>query len=154
MQLLLKMFPATMIANNSVAIEDVYNNNDEIANAKDEILIPDKKDKNGNLFKISMQNQLEEAIKKKKEKFFEFENSDNKNSEPLATANNPEKQGKHPDDPDVIIGDFILNGIIQRRLSRKGRVVDVHNFHGATGEDVKHLVTRTRFIVNPHSIFA
>ena len=43
-------------ANNSVAIEDVYNNNDEIANAKDEILIPDKKYKNGNLFKISMQN--------------------------------------------------------------------------------------------------
>ena len=56
MQLLLKMFPATMIANNSVAIEDVYNNNDEIANAKDEILIPDKKYKNVNLFKISMQN--------------------------------------------------------------------------------------------------
>ena len=43
-------------ANNSVAIEDVYNNNDEIANAKDEILIPDKKYKNGNLFKISLQN--------------------------------------------------------------------------------------------------
>ena len=143
MQLLLKMFPATMIANNSVAIEDVYNNNDEIANAKDEILIPDKKDKNGNLFKISMQNQLEEAIKKKKEKFFEFENSDNKNSEPLATAINPEKQGKHPDDPDVIIGDFILNGIIQRRLSRKGLVAEVHNFHGATVEDVKHLVIAT-----------
>ena len=48
------MFTATMIANNSVAIEDVYNSNDEIANAKDEILISDKKDKNGNLFKIPM----------------------------------------------------------------------------------------------------
>ena len=92
--------------------------------------------------------------KEKKEKFYEFENSDNKNSEPLATVNNPEMQGKHPDDTEVIIGDFILNGIIQRRLSRKGRVVDVHNFHGATVKDVKHLVTRTRFIVNPHSIFA
>ena len=82
-----------MIANNSVAIEDVYNSNDEIANAKDEILISDKKDKNGNLFKIPVQNQLEEVIKEKKEKFYEFENCHNKNSETLATVNNPEMQG-------------------------------------------------------------
>ena len=137
------MFTATMIANNSVAIEDVYNSNDEIANAKDEILISDKKDKNGNLFKIPIQNQLEEVIKEKKEKFYEFENSHNKNSETLATVSNPEMQGKHPDDTEVIIGDFILNGIIQRRLSRKGLVAEVHNFHGATVEDVKHLVIAT-----------
>ena len=103
------MFTATMIANNSVAIEDVYNSNDEIANAKDEILISDKKDKNGNLFKIPVQNQLEEVIKEKKEKFY----------------------------TEVIIGDFILNGIIQRRLSRKGRV------NSATVKDVKYLVIAT-----------
>ena len=30
-------------ANNSVAIEDAFNNNDEIADTNDEILIPDKK---------------------------------------------------------------------------------------------------------------
>ena len=30
-------------ANNSVAIEGAYNNNDEIADTNDEILIPDKK---------------------------------------------------------------------------------------------------------------
>ena len=131
------MLTATMIANNSVAIEDVYNSNDEIANAKDEILISDKKDKNGNLFKIPIQNQLEEVIKEKKEKFYEFENSHNKNSETLATVSNPEMQGKHPDDTEVIIGDFILNGIIQRRLSRKGRV------NSATVKDVKYLVIAT-----------
>ena len=32
-------------ANNSAAIEDVCNNNDEIADTNDEILIPDKKNK-------------------------------------------------------------------------------------------------------------
>ena len=52
-------------ANNSVAIEDVCNNNDEIADTNDEILIPDKKDIN-NIFKKSMQNQLEKVIKKKR----------------------------------------------------------------------------------------
>ena len=32
-----------VLANNSVANEDVYNNNEEIADTNDEILIPDKK---------------------------------------------------------------------------------------------------------------
>ena len=72
-------------ANNSVAIEDVYNNNDEIADNNDEIIIPDKKDINDNIFTKSMQNQLEEVIKEKKEKFYELKNSD-KNSEPIATT--------------------------------------------------------------------
>ena len=55
--------------NNSVAIEDVYNNNDQIADTNDEILTPDKKNINDNIFKNSMQNQLEEVIREEKEKF-------------------------------------------------------------------------------------
>ena len=73
-------------ANNSVAIEDVYNNNDEIADTNDEIIIPVKKDINDNIFTKSMQNQLEEVIREKNEKFYELKNSDNKNSEPIATT--------------------------------------------------------------------
>ena len=57
-------------ANNSVATGDICNNNDEIADTNDEILIPDKKDINNNIFKKSM--QLEEVIREKKEKFYEF----------------------------------------------------------------------------------
>ena len=56
------------LANNSVANEDVYNNNDEVADTNDEILIPDKKNINDNIFKKSVQNQLEETIRQKKEK--------------------------------------------------------------------------------------
>ena len=52
-------------ANNSVAIEDVCNNNDEIADTNDEILIPDK-NINDNIFKKSLQNQLEEVREKRK----------------------------------------------------------------------------------------
>ena len=119
-------------ANNSVAIEDVCNNNDEIPDTNDVIIIPNKKDINDNLFKKSMQNQLEEVIKEKKEKFYELKNSNNKNSEPVATNNKGETQGKYPDGTAIIIGDSILNDITQERLSRKGRVVKVHNFRGAT----------------------
>ena len=62
-----------------------------------------------------MQNQPEEAIKEKKEKFYEFKNSENKSSELIATNNNGETQGKYPDGVAVIIVDSILNGIIQER---------------------------------------
>ena len=115
-------------ANNSVATEDVCNNNDEIADTNDKIIIPCKKDINDNLFKKSMQNQLEEVITEKKEKFYELKNSENKNSEAVATNNKGETQGKYPDGRAIIIGDSILNGVIQGRLSRKVCVVKVLNF--------------------------
>ena len=124
-------------ANNSVAIEDVCNNNDEIVHTNGEIIIPDKKDINDNLFKKSMQNQLEEVIREKKEKFYELKNSDNKNSEPVATNNKEKRKENIRGGTTIIIGDSILNGIIQERLSRKGRVVKVHNFRGATVDDMK-----------------
>ena len=66
-------------------------------------LFPTKKT-NDNIFKKYMQNQLEEVIKEKKEKFYEFKNSDS-NSEPIATSNNGETQEKYPDGTVVIIGD-------------------------------------------------
>ena len=126
--------------NNSVAIEDLCNNSDDIADINDEIIIPGKKDINDNFSKTSMQNQLEEVIREKKEKFYELKNCNNKNSEPVATNNKGETQGKYPDGTAIIIGDSILNGIIQERLSRKERVVKVHNFRGATVDDMKHHV--------------
>ena len=85
-----------------------------------------------------MQNQLKEVIKEKK--LCEFKNSDNKNSEPIATNNNGGTQGKYPDGTAVIMGDFNLNSIIQERLSRKGRANKVHNFRGETVDDMKHHV--------------
>ena len=81
-------------ANNSVAIKDVYNNNDEIADTNDENLIPDRKNMHDNdIFKKSIQNQIKEKVREKKEKLYKFKNSDNKTSEPIATNNNGETQG-------------------------------------------------------------
>ena len=102
-------------------------------------LFPTKKT-NNNVFKTSMQNQLEEVIREKKGKFYEFKNSDNKNSEPIVTNNTGETQGKYTDGTAVIIGDSILNGIIHERLSRNRRIAKVHNFRGATLDNMKHRV--------------
>ena len=79
------------------------------------------------IFKKSMQNQLQAVIRERDKKLYELKNSDNKNSEPKATNNNGETQGKYPDGTPVIIRDSILNGIIQERLSRKARIVKVPN---------------------------
>ena len=79
-------------------------------------------------------------IREKKEKFYKLKNSDNKNNEPVATKNKGETQGKYPDGTAIVIRDSILNGIIQKRLSRNVRVDKVHNFRGATVDDMKHHV--------------
>ena len=102
-------------ANNLVATEDVYNNNDKISDTNDKIIIPDKKDIIHDIFKKSMQTQLEEVVRGKKEKFFKLKNYNNKNSEPIATNSKGETQGKYPDGTGNITGDSILNGIIQER---------------------------------------
>ena len=63
-----------------------------------------EKNINDNIFKKSMQNQLEEVIRETKEKFYEFKNSGKKNSEPIATNNSGETQGKYPHGTVVIRG--------------------------------------------------
>ena len=80
---------------------------------------------------------LKKWLERKKEKFYKFKSSDNKNSGPIAIINNGKMRGKYPDDTSVIIEDFVLNDIIHEWLSRKGRVVKVHRFRGATVVDMK-----------------
>ena len=67
-------------------------------------------------------------FREKKEKFYEFKNSDIKNYEPIAANNKGATQGKYSDRTAAIVGHSILNGIIQERLTRKGHLAKVHNF--------------------------
>ena len=67
-------------------------------------------------------------FREKKEKFYESKNSDIKNNQPIAANNNGATQGKYSDRTAVTVGHSILNGIIQKRLTRKGHLVEVHNF--------------------------
>ena len=57
-----------------------------------------------------------------------------------STDNNKQQQRNTIDGTAIFLVDSILNGIIQKRLSRKGRVVKVHNFRGAMIDNMKHHV--------------
>ena len=108
-----------------------------IKDTNNEIFILNKKDINDNTFEKFIRNKLKEVIKEKKENLYDFKNSDNKNSETIATNNNGGMQMKYTDGTAVIIGNSILNGIIQERLSWKVCIVKAHNFRGATIDDIK-----------------
>ena len=47
-------------------------------------------------------------------------------------------QGLHPNGTTVIVGDSIVNGVVEERINKKDRPVKVHNFPGATVVDVEH----------------
>ena len=122
------LIPAT----NSGGIEDVGDNNDEIADTNNKILISSKK---------SLQKQLEEVIREKE--IYKLKNSGNKNSDPKAPNNNTktgETQGEYLDGRAGIKEDSILNDIIQERLSRNEHVAKVHNFQGTTVDNMKYHV--------------
>ena len=54
-------------ANDSVAIKDIYNNNDEIADNNDENLIPDRKNIHDNdIFKNPYKTKLKKRLERKK----------------------------------------------------------------------------------------
>ena len=46
--------------------------------------------------------------------------------------------GQYPSNATVIVGESIINGIREKRLSGKNGVVEVRNFAGVTIEDIHH----------------
>ena len=47
-------------------------------------------------------------------------------------------QGLYPNETTVIVGDSIINGVIEERINKKDRPVKVCNFPGATVADMEH----------------
>ena len=47
-------------------------------------------------------------------------------------------QGLYPSGTTVIVGDSIINGVIEERITKKDRPVKVRNFPGATVADMEH----------------
>ena len=88
----------------------------------------------------SIKKQLDDVLKEKKEKYYQHISSCISITGELPKINDEdvprEKQGIYPDGTVVVIGDSILNGVMQERLSRKGRPVKVHNFRGASVDDL------------------
>ena len=83
----------------------------------------------------SIEEQLNEVTLKKKEDYYKFKNSI-KNDDCDKTQNNNE--GGWPKETIAIIGDSIINGVMEEKWCGKGRIVKVRHFPESTMDDINH----------------
>ena len=84
----------------------------------------------------SILEQQEEVQKNKKDQYtFKFSKSDKTSEEICETTT---FQGPYPSNTTVIVGDSIINGIREERLSGKYGVVKIRNFPGATIDEMEY----------------
>ena len=93
---------------------------------------------NSEALKISLSKQLKNVKRQKKEEFWQFKSKqpiDNNMSESLSKLKRP---GLYPSGTTVIVGDSIINGVIEEKINKNDRPVKVRNFPGATVVDMEH----------------
>ena len=83
----------------------------------------------------SIEEQLNEVTLKKKEEYYKFKNSI-KNDDCEKTQNN--NKGGWPKETIAIIGDSIINGVMEEKWCGKGRIVKVRHFPESTMDDINH----------------
>ena len=93
---------------------------------------------NSQALKISLSEQLKNVKHQKKEEFYQLKSKqpiDNNMNESFSKLKH---QDLYPSEATVIVGDSIINGVIEKRINKKDRPVKVHNFLGATVADMEH----------------
>ena len=93
---------------------------------------------NSEALKVSLSEQLKNVKRQKQEEFYQFKSKqaiDNNINESLSKQKH---QGLYPSGTTVIVGDSIINGVIEERINKKDRPVKVRNFPGATVPDMEH----------------
>ena len=93
---------------------------------------------NSQALKISLSEQMINVKRPKKEQFYQF-----KSKQPIDTNMNEslsklKHQGLYPSGTPAIVGDWIINGVVEERINKKDRPVIVRNFAGATVTDMEH----------------
>ena len=83
----------------------------------------------------SIEEQLNEVTLKKKEEYYKFKNNVNNNE---SDKNQNSNNGEWPKGTIAIIGDSIINGIMEEKLCGKGRNVKVRHFPGSTVHGMNH----------------
>ena len=94
---------------------------------------------NSEALKVSLSEQLKNVKRQKQEEFYQFKSKqaiDNNINESLSKQKH---QGLYPSGTTVIVGDSIINGVIEERINKKNRPVKVRNFPGATVPDMEYL---------------
>ena len=93
---------------------------------------------NSEALKVSLSEQLKNVKRQKQEEFYQFKSKqaiDNNINESLSKQKH---QGLYPSRTTVIVGDSIINGVIEENINKKDRPVKVRNFPGATVPDMEH----------------
>ena len=93
---------------------------------------------NSQALKISLSEQLKNVKRQKKEEFYQFKSKQPIDNNMNESSSKLKHQGLYPIGTTVIVGDSIINGVIEERISKKDRPVKVRNFSGATVGDMEH----------------
>ena len=93
---------------------------------------------NSQALKISLSEQLENVKRQKKEEFYQFKSKQPIDNNMNESNSKLKHQGLYPNGTTVIVGDSIINGVIEERINKKDRPVKVRNFPGATVADMEH----------------
>ena len=93
---------------------------------------------NSEALKISLSKQLKNIKREKEEEFYQFKLKQPIHNNMNESISKLKHQGLYPNGTTVIVGDSIINGIIEERINKKDRPVKVRNFPGATVADMEH----------------
>ena len=93
---------------------------------------------NSQALKISLSEQLKNVKRQKKEEFYQFKSKQPIDNNMKESNSKLKHQGLYPNGTTVIVGDSIINGVIEERINKKDRPVKVRNFPGATVADMEH----------------
>ena len=93
---------------------------------------------NSEALKISLSEQLKNVKCQKQEEFYQFKSKQPTDSNMNESNSKQKHQGLYPSGKTVIVGDSIINGVIEERINKKDRPVKVRNFPGATVADMEH----------------
>ena len=93
---------------------------------------------NNQALKISLSEQLKNVKRQKKEEFYQFKSKQPIDNNTNESSSKLKHQGLYLSGTTVIVGDSIINGVIEERINKKDRAVKVQNFPGATVADMEH----------------
>ena len=93
---------------------------------------------NSQALEIFLSEQLKNVKCQKKEEFYQFKSKQPIDNNMNESSSKLKHQGLYPNGKTVIVGDSIINGVIEERINKKDSPVKVHNFPGATVVDMEH----------------
>ena len=93
---------------------------------------------NSQALKISLSEKQKNVKHQKKEEFYQFKSKQPIDNNMNKSSSKLQHQGLYPSGTTAIVGDSIINPVIEEKINKKDRLVKVRNFPGATVADMEH----------------